>query len=138
MLDGLKSRLKEFLKDEPGSRFQARYERVRSTGNNLPRTVLMMGGGLVVLAAGLVLLPAPGPGMVVVAIGAAMIAQESLVIAKFLDWLELRGHNGYLRLKARWVRWPKVARLAVTIVALLFSTALAAGVLLLSYLVFLK
>jgi hypothetical protein len=46
--------------------------------------------GLAVLAAGIVLLPAPGPGMVVVALGAGIVAQASLVAARALDWCELR------------------------------------------------
>ncbi|HEX8299147.1 MAG TPA: PGPGW domain-containing protein, partial [Rubricoccaceae bacterium] len=48
---------------------------------------------LAVLAAGVFLLPAPGPGFLVVALGAALVAQESLAAARAADKTEvwLRG-----------------------------------------------
>ena len=46
--------------------------------------------GILVLAAGIFFLPAPGPGFIVIALGGAILARESLIAAKALDWCELR------------------------------------------------
>jgi uncharacterized protein (TIGR02611 family) len=75
---------------KPGTRFQNRYERRK--GRRCSAWVkpfyLMLGGAL--FLAGLVLMPAPGPGFLVVFIGAGMLAEESLLAAKAFDWVELK------------------------------------------------
>jgi hypothetical protein len=47
-------------------------------------------GGTALIAVGLVMLVAPGPGILVVAIGGALLAEESLLAARALDWLEVK------------------------------------------------
>jgi Putative transmembrane protein (PGPGW) len=42
------------------------------------------------MAAGFVLLFIPGPGLVFLFVGAFLIAQQSLLAARALDWSELR------------------------------------------------
>lgn len=90
-----------------------------------------------IFLAGIFFLPAPGPGMLILFIGASLIAQESLLAARTLDWTEFR-----LRaLAARSRRWWRSASPAakallavsalVIVVALVFGAyhaALAAGV----------
>nr|WP_241696186.1 PGPGW domain-containing protein [Solimonas terrae] len=51
---------------------------------------LRLAAGVAVLAAGLILVPAPGPGLLVVAVGAALLAGESASVATWLDHGELR------------------------------------------------
>jgi len=52
--------------------------------------------GIVAVVGGIVLMPAPGPGIPVVLVGAAILAEESLYVARALDWceLKLRGRSG--------------------------------------------
>ncbi|HWI35270.1 MAG TPA: PGPGW domain-containing protein [Burkholderiales bacterium] len=50
---------------------------------------MIVAGALIALA-GIVLLPLPGPGMLVIALGALLVAEESLSVAKALDALERR------------------------------------------------
>ena len=45
-------------------------------------------GGIIIAALGLVLLPLPGPGSIVLAVGLMLIASESLTIARLLDWAD--------------------------------------------------
>ena len=47
-------------------------------------------GGFAVLLAGAVMLIAPGPGILVFALGATLVAEESLWTARLLDRGELR------------------------------------------------
>ena len=49
-----------------------------------------MTAGVSLVVVGLVLVPAPGPGWLVVFAGAGLLAQESLALARSLDAMELR------------------------------------------------
>ena len=97
MFAGLKRRLRRFLAAPHGARFQAHYQRMQARAT-LTRTLVAVGSGLILLAVGLVLLVLPGPGTLVAIIGAALIAGESLTVAKILDWLDVR-------VTALWKRW---------------------------------
>ena len=91
MIDGLKTRWRELRQGEPGRRFRARYERrhagVRHAGGRKWSVIL---AGLLIALAGIVLLPLPGPGLLVIALGALLVAEQSLTAARILDSLELR------------------------------------------------
>ena len=91
MIDALKTRWRELRQGEPGRRFRARYERRRSNRRHAGgRKWAMIVVGALIALAGIVLLPLPGPGMLVIALGALLVAEESLSVAKVLDALELR------------------------------------------------
>ncbi len=99
MLDTLERSWKKLKASDPGCRFQDRYQRKHEDGEGKTKRVLTLGAGIVVFLAGLFFLPAPGPGFIVVAIGAGIIAQESRRAARWLD-------QGELKLRAAW-RWGK-------------------------------
>ena len=73
-----------------GQRFQQEFKRRHGAGRSPVRKALLIGGGLLFMAAGFVLLFIPGPGLVVLFVGAFLIAQQSLLAARALDWSELR------------------------------------------------
>ena len=76
-----------FRESTPGRRFQERYER---TVNHVGwRRWALIGTGGVLCAVGTVMLVAPGPGVLLLAVGAFMLAEQSLACAKALDRLEL-------------------------------------------------
>jgi hypothetical protein len=76
------------------------------------------------MAAGIIFLPAPGPGTIIFFIGASLIAQESFLAARALDWTELR-----LRKLAAWSLgvWHHTS-LMVKILLMLFAMALTGAV----------
>jgi hypothetical protein len=80
----LKKRVRRFMSAPSGTRFRAYHERLQQRPN-LMRTLLAVGLGMILLALGLVLLVLPGPGLLIAAIGAAIIAGESLTAARVLD-----------------------------------------------------
>ena len=89
------------------------------------RKVLFLGGGALILVAGLFFLPAPGPGWAIIFIGGGLIAQESERAAKILDWVELR-----LRAVVKWALdiWKRASMPArAGIVALGLALAGGAG-----------
>ena len=73
-----------------GERFQQRYRAKRHAGKRGIGRALSILAGAVLIAAGLFMLVAPGPGIVVLAFGGALVAEESLPVARFMDWAEVR------------------------------------------------
>ncbi len=62
------------------------------------RTVITIGIGLLLFALGLAMLVLPGPGVIVATLGAALIAGESLLVARWLDRADFC-------LNQIWMRW---------------------------------
>lgn len=82
----------EFKEDEPGRRFQDRYERnqQRAKGWFDIRRIANLLVGTVLVVVSVFFGWAPGPGMLTLFIGLGMIASEFRPAAVFLDWFELR------------------------------------------------
>ena len=104
-------RLKEA---EPGHRFQQEYEHHKGSSRGRFSRVVSVGVGLLIVAIGIVGLPAPGPGFLVIALGGALLARESRGVARAMDWLEVR-----LRRVLHWARsaWKHAAPLAKALMA---------------------
>jgi len=84
----MKARVHRFMAAPSGTRFRAYHERLRQRPSMM-RTLVAIGLGLILLALGLVMLVLPGPGLLVATIGAALIAGESLFVARLLDRVDL-------------------------------------------------
>ena len=97
------SRLKQGWQDltrgQPGHRFQDRYARRREAARGVLGKCAFVCLGVLILVAGIVLLPLPGPGMLIVAVGALLMAEGSHTMAKLLDALELRARRLYSSLR---------------------------------------
>ena len=76
--------------DPPGARFTQRYERLHRAERSVAGRVARLGAGVVLVLLGVVFMPLPGPGFVPLALGGALLAGESLRIARWLDRTELR------------------------------------------------
>ena len=103
MWDTLKQRWRRFAAVPPGQRFQAHFQRQQQTRpHGLHRKILAIGGGVLVMGAGLFFMLAPGPGVLIFLIGTLLVAEESLTIARLMDGADRR-----LRRLAAWVsaRW---------------------------------
>ena len=125
MLKRLKESWRALRSGPPGQRFRQHYQRRKRIRASALQKVLIMGGGFVITAVGLFMLPAPGPGIPIVFIGATMVAGESYAAAALLDWTELR-----VRKVVTWARvlWEKSAlpQRALLVVAALLATATGA------------
>ena len=123
MFGRFRQQWKDATQARPGERFQNRYycrEKRRST-RLLKALNLAIGTAIVVVGA--ILLPAPGPGFLVILIGATMIAEESLLAAKALDRAELKVRRLASAAKRVWTH----ASAALKTVILTCSAAFAAG-----------
>jgi sterol desaturase/sphingolipid hydroxylase (fatty acid hydroxylase superfamily) len=81
-----------FTRSKPGDRFQVRYyahKQSRRGRSSLSRIFnIVVGSVLVIFSAFFGW--APGPGTLTLVIGLAMLGSEFLVVARFLDWAEVR------------------------------------------------
>lgn len=99
MFSRLRQHLHDFLRTRSGARFRAHHARMRQRPH-LFRTLLVVSIGVTLVLLGIVLLVLPGPGLLVGALGALLIAGESLVVARLLDRADLFATR-------RWRRWRK-------------------------------
>ena len=90
-----------FVHSPPGRRFQDRYRRKRrDKGSGWKRCALVC-GGIVLALVGIFFMAVPGPGIPILAIGLALVAQESAAMARLLDGTEVRLRLLWKRLRGR-------------------------------------
>ena len=75
------------------------------------------------MLAGVIFCLIPGPGLPLVVIGAALLAERSLVMARCLDWIELKVRKLMAWGKRWWAKAPPAARVA----AVVLGTGVIAG-----------
>ena len=80
----------ELKRGEPGRRFLSRYERNEHAPAGALHKWSLIALGIVLILAGIVFLPLPGPGMLIIAAGAFLMAERSRSAARALDWMEVR------------------------------------------------
>jgi hypothetical protein len=127
MFRSVKTSWKRLAAGRPGSRFQDLQRRHRRGRRGPWVRIGTLAAGLVIMAAGVVALPAPGPGMLIIALGGALAARESAAVARVLDWIELRGRWLVSLGLAVWRRAPVFGK-AVGALAGIGLMAMVAGV----------
>ena len=100
MFDWLRAHFRAFLASRSGTRFRRQHRR-RQAHPHLLRTILAVIGGVLLLLVGVVMLVTPGPGLLVMVIGAGLIAGESLIVARLLDRFDFYANAGWARWRAR-------------------------------------
>jgi uncharacterized protein (TIGR02611 family) len=90
-----------FRRTAPGERFRRRYERMKAMPRPTHERVARCICGVLVILVGIVLIPLPGPGWLIVGFGMTLLAQESRPLADFCDRVEMRARA----IMARWRRW---------------------------------
>lgn len=93
MLNSLKQHWHRFKETRPGERFKAHFWKRQKQPNSTYKKALVITTGILIMITGVILLPAPGPGILILLIGAALIAQESLTAARFMDWADIRARK---------------------------------------------
>jgi hypothetical protein len=90
----------EITQSLPGRRFQDRYRRMRAQKGSAWKRCALFIVGIVLTAVGVFFLVVPGPGIPILVVGLALVAQESVTLARLLDRAELK-------LRAVWKRWRR-------------------------------
>ena len=123
MLADLKESWKTFRKGRPGDRFES-FFRARRKNRDGSRIALLI-VGILLIAGGVILLFIPGPGLLLIAFGGALVAQQSLWMAKLLDEIELVARR-MARLAARFWKASSIPVRALVVLAAAAGSAAAA------------
>jgi hypothetical protein len=113
MLKRLKAYWSDLRRGKPGSRFQDQYDRNQQDQKGPIGRVFRIIAGMALIPVGLFFLAVPGPGLLIVVIGAVLVARELGFAARLLDTLELRARSAW-RWAQRRRRQLVKARRAVT------------------------
>jgi hypothetical protein len=89
-----------FAHATPGRRFQERYRHKSLTERGRLARCAMILAGIGLTLVGIFFLAVPGPGIPILAVGLALVAQESAVMARLLDRAEIRLRLWWRRLRA--------------------------------------
>ncbi len=102
----------DFKKSQPGERFEDFYrKRQADRSSRFPwKRILYVFLGIILSLGGVVLLGMPGPGLLVMALGLALVAGESLTLAKGMDKLELLLRDKSHQFKEWWTRLQPLQR----------------------------
>jgi hypothetical protein len=110
MVSRAKEHWRLFRRAQPGTRFQRLHEaRADSPASRVAATIL----GILLLVGGIVLLFIPGPGLLLIAFGAGLLAQQSRWLAQRLDRLEPLLRRLAARGRASWRRASTPVRVAI-------------------------
>jgi Putative transmembrane protein (PGPGW) len=121
MLSRLRKNWRVFERAKPGSRFERLHDAREGSGAaRIAATVL----GIALIAGGVVLLFIPGPGLLLIAFGGGLLAQESLWLARRMDRIELLLRRLYRRGRSAWKRATPPVR-SVVASASVVATGLA-------------
>lgn len=90
MLKNLRQSWRRFKAGLPGRRFQQQFRYYQRFRSGAARKALIMAAGVLLALVGIFLLFVPGPGIIVLVVGAIAIAQQSSLAARKFDWIEIR------------------------------------------------
>jgi Putative transmembrane protein (PGPGW) len=114
-----------FTSSKPGDRFQVRYyyhRQSRHGHSSLSRIFNIVVGSVLVLFS-VFFGWAPGPGTLTLVIGLSMLGSEFLVVARFLDWAEVRLRKLAHPVGVVW-RSSTIGRALIVLVAVILFFAL--------------
>ena len=125
MLETIKRSWQRFKADPPGQRFQQQFKRRHAVARTLLQRALVVGGGVLLTGVGIFLFFLPGPGVLFVLLGAVLTAQQSITVARGLDWTEIRLRKLLAQSPGAWRRFS--AALKILLVGLAVVAAAAVG-----------
>jgi hypothetical protein len=130
MIERAKENWRRFKRSKPGRRFREHHHRYQQgcIGRSYLRRFFGIIGGFWVVVVGLITVPGPGPGWLVILLGFGIIAGESLLFARMLDRIEVE-----LRRSSRWIVgiWrasPGFVKASIVIAIVACATAVGIGI----------
>jgi hypothetical protein len=117
------------VRGRPGHRFQQRHERAKAARGTSrfgwARRIASIVLGLAAVAVGIVEIVFPGPAVAFFFVGGALLANESMLVARLMDWAEVKG-----RIVFAWGRdlWRHASAALRGLIVASATTAGAAGV----------
>jgi uncharacterized protein (TIGR02611 family) len=122
MFNQIAKQWRDLTKVTPGRRFRNRYYRRQGRRCSAWIKPFYLTLAAALLVTGIILMPAPGPGIVVALIGAGMLADESLSAARALDAAEIRIQRA---VRWAWRLWKRASAVIKALVALVAGSVAA-------------
>ena len=117
---------RRFKESKPGYRFQAHYHdhQRRSSGRyRLQVRIFYVFGGSLIVVGGIIAVPGPGPGWLIILLGSWMLAGESLFFARLFDRAEVKLRGLLRRAVGLWRISPASVRILVVLAIVACATA---------------
>ncbi len=129
MIERTKQSWHAFKDSEPGRRFQDRYDRRQDAehGRWTMGAVFNVMLGVAIAVAGLLLVPAPGPGWIITFLGLGLLGSEFAPMARTLDWTEVKLRSAAGWANDVWVQSSVVVKAVLVLVGGLCLAALGYG-----------
>lgn len=129
MIERTKQSWQAFKGSDPGRRFQDRYDRRQQAEHGRWDMVAVLNVvlGLAIALAGLLLVPAPGPGWIITFLGLGLLGSELAPIARALDSAEVKIRSVAGWAKNVWDQSSLVAKALLVLVGVLSMAALGYG-----------
>jgi predicted benzoate:H+ symporter BenE len=89
----------EIAHGSPGRRFQDRYRKIGEKAGAWKRAAYLV-AGIVLTVVGIFFLVVPGPGIPILIVGLALLAQISATVARLLDRAEVRLRRWWKKLRS--------------------------------------
>lgn len=112
----VKDEYRQVKDDEPGHRFEHHRERMKRKPTWFAAVRLVL--GLVLVGGGVVLLFIPGPGLLAIVFGLALLAGMSTRAARVMDRIEPELRHCAQWMRRHWLHIGGAAKAAVVLVAL--------------------
>jgi Putative transmembrane protein (PGPGW) len=122
---GIAQEWSAFRHDRPGSRFRNHYDRMREGSRALAIVRLVL--GVLLVAAGIVMLFIPGPGLLVALFGMGLLGGQSKALAGALDRAEPAMRRAGHRAKTWWDARAMVAQDAMIAAAIVVASGAGYG-----------
>lgn len=123
MFARLHTQWRQMKASRPGHRFRDRYDRHKKS-SNAPKTVWLVVrilAAVLLLLVGGVFMFIPGPAVVFFFFAGALLATDSLPVAKLLDWTEVQARKIGSKVRRLWRKLPTAGRVAVAALGLCLS-----------------
>lgn len=117
MFEQISQHWEQFRHYPSGERFERYYRSRHESTRSTTKKALLMGAGILVMVAGVIFLAIPGPGLLVMLIGAGLIARESLFVSRTFDRMEPHVLKLARWCKKTWQSLPKEAKILLIAIA---------------------
>lgn len=131
MIQRTKENWRRFRESKPGRRFQDhhyRHQHQGGKGRSSFQVVFNVVGGVMVVGGGLIAVPGPGPGWLIILLGLLMIAGESLSFARFADWAEIKLRRLARGVAGVWAASPASVKVLMILALTFCATASGYGI----------
>lgn len=128
--DKVKENWRCFKESKPGHRFQDHYHdhQRSSSGRYRLEVILCIFGGFLIVVGGIIAVPGPGPGWLIILLGLWMVAGELLFFARYMDRVEVKLRRLARRVVGIWTISPALVKVLIKLTILICVAVLGYGI----------